>query len=135
MFIQNSRDIKCVWPCSFCGGDGRPVHLAPSRQAYRRHLLSVHHMDIEHVQVGREGLDRYVRLEGEELQKKLRRIRLSYMNKAERQDFYAQLRKQSETAPGVGNCPTAGSCGYCVVGIRSSTGASDDTESTTARRL
>jgi hypothetical protein len=28
------------------------------------------------------------------------------MNKAERQDFYAQLRKQSETAPGVGKVST-----------------------------
>lgn len=106
MFIQNSRDIKCVWPCSFCSGVGQPVHLAPSRQAYRRHLQLVHHMDIEHVQVGRVGSDRYVKLEGEELQKKLRRIRLSYMNKAERQDYYAQLRKQSETAHGVGNAST-----------------------------
>jgi hypothetical protein len=55
-----------MWPCSFCDGVSRSRHFAPSRQAYRRHLQWVHHMDLEHIQVGRVGSDRYVRLEGEE---------------------------------------------------------------------
>jgi hypothetical protein len=61
IFMQSPRDAKGIWPFSFCVGD-QPRHFAPSRQAYRRHLQLVHHMDIERVQHGRERVDRYVQL-------------------------------------------------------------------------
>lgn len=52
--FQRQVTEKRVSPCSFCDGVSWPQHSAPSNQAYHSHLQWIHHMDIEHVQVGGE---------------------------------------------------------------------------------